>query len=334
MSNEAAQTKLPSQVEKIGKDAEALAIETGIKPGSKPLKPVETSSAHINEPAKVDPSDYKTRYSNYKATTDVTIAGLRQELAATNATINELRNQVAQKQEVVASTTTAVKEESLAGTRKDPAYLAYLDKLPESIKTEYAEDWLFDQFIIQTTAGGGGGQSEDLAALNSKIDNVVQFQEKTKYELYEEAMDSAFPNDEWIKDPRDKQWNDFCGQRVSAVDSRTYGQLVKEGSQSHTASTVIWVLNQYKQHLSTLGAGDSVGDDAATILESQLTPDEAGGGSDPVIEINAQSETFKQSDVDKFFVEAATTKKYTAEEAKAIEIKIIAAHAAGKILPG
>jgi hypothetical protein len=335
MSNEAAQTKLPSQVAKIGKAAEALAEETGIKPGSKPLKPVETASAIVNkEPAKVDQNDWKERHARYQTATDATIAGLRQELAAANATITELRTQVEQKPVVTA---VPAKTESVIGTKEDPAYKEYLDRLPKSVKDDYEESYLFDQFLIQSAASPKQekpSKSEELSALESKIENVVQFQERTKAELYEDAMDAAFPNDEWITLANGEQWTNFCKQRVSEVDPRTYGEIVKQGNDLHTATTVIWVLKQYKQHLSTLEAGDSAGDDAATILESQLTPEAAGGGSDPVTEINAQAETFTQSQVDQFFKDAATTKKYSAEQAQAIEKSIIAAHAAGKVIPG
>ena len=51
-------------------------------------------------------------------------------------------------------------------------------------------------------------------------------------------------------------------------------------------------------------------------------------------EINAQAETFTVTQVNEFFKDVATTKKYTAEQAVAIEESIKRAQAAGKIIQG
>lgn len=340
--NSAAKTKLPSQVQKISDDAEAIAKETGMKPGD---KPVETASAQLNvvaDPAhkgsKVDPDDYKTRFVNYKKATDATITELRGTLATTQATLTETQRQV---QELIAAgggkpavTDTPAKVDASAElTKESPVYQEYLAKLPKSITDEYTEDYLFDQFVIQTSVNGySQGKTSDLSALEAKVDNVVEFQEKTKAELYEEEMDRLFPNDEWITLASGDEWNKFCGQRVSEVDPRSYGQIVKQGSDTHTAATVSWVLNQYKQHLSTLEAASTAVVDP---LMSHITPEGGGpGGGDPITELNAQAETFTASQVTQFFTDCATTDKYTAEEAAAIEKSIMAAQNADKIIQG
>ena len=329
---------LPSAVQKIGDAAEAAAEQAGMKTGGKPLQPVETASAVINEPAKVDPSDYKERYSRFKATTDNTIAELRQniverdqKLAAQNATISELRTQVAQK-----TTAQTIPEKSLAGTKEDPAYKTWFDNLSQHLKDEYTEDYLFDQFAIQQSLAPKQekpAKSNDLSELETRVNNLAQFQEKTKAELYEDEMDTAFPNDEWITLANGPEWSKFCLQTVSAVDGRTYGDIVKQGSESHTAATVTWVLNQFKQHQkSTLEANT---DKPVNALAGMVTPEgSGGGGGDPISEINAQAETFTQSQVTQFFNDVATTKKYSAEQAGAIEKQIMAAQTAGKIIQG
>ncbi len=331
---------LPKAVQEIGDAAEAAATKAGMKPGSKPVV-VETASSKLvpvkttNEPAKVDPGDYQTRYSNYKKATDQTITDLRQTLATTQATLSETQRQVHEL--LTANSNSAAKPaepvKSTAGTKDDPAYKLYLEKLPESIKNEYTEDYLFDQFIINSTAGAGSDQSDnDISKLETKLDNVIQDQNKTKKEIYYDEMDVAFPNDEWITLGNGSKWSEFCLKAVSPVDRRTFGDLVEDATNTLTSSTLIWVLNEYKQHLSTL---DGVVENEVDPLLSQVTPEGAGGGGgDPVAEINARAETFTHSQVTQFFTDVATTKKYTAEEAGSIEKSILAAQAAGKIIPG
>lgn len=331
---------LPSAVQKIGNDAEALAVSSGMKQGGKPLAPVETSSAviePINEPVKTDQNDYKTRYSNYKKATDQTISELRTNLATTQAT---LANAQRQNQDLLtklsASTITPpVKEVSLSGTKDDPAYKKWFSNLAEHIKDEYTEDYLFDQFTIQQSLApkqAEPSKSSDYAALENKLNSVVQYQEKTKAELYEDEMDVAFPNDEWITLANGPEWSKFCLQTISAADSRAYGDVVKQGSETHNAAIVTWVLNQYKQHQqSTSNTTDSKVDP----LMNLVTPEGAGGGGgDPITEINAKAETFTLSQVNEFFKEVATGKKYSAEDADAITKQIMAAQDAGKILQG
>lgn len=329
---------IPKAVQAIGDAAEAAAVEAGIKDGG---KPVQAAPAAPAEPApavnqKVDPDDYKERYSRYKATTDQTISELRQTLADVQATLTETQRQ---NQELIKKLNTAPAAapstvEPAAPTNNDDAYKAWLARLPQSIKDEYTEDYLRDQFIIQTTAAGqkSNESPDNLKELEQRVGHIEQVAVKTEAQLYEEAMDEAFPNDAWITMTNGPEWSTFCAKRVSPVDQRTYGEIVKQGNENHVATTVIWVLNEYQQYLSDLGQGGDTGT-VKDPLESQLTP-EGGAGGDPVSEINAQAETFTVSQVNQFFKDVATTKKYTPEQATAIEDSIKRAQAANKIIQG
>ena len=327
---------LPSQVKKIGEQAEALAEQSGIKANSKPLTAVIETSSAVIEPApatsKVDPDDYKERYSRYKATTDNTIAelrnevgGLRQEQAANTATIAELRNQVAQK-----ATVTTAPDKSTAGTQDDPAFIKWYGNLAEHIKTDYEKDYLFDQYTIQASMANkpdATSASPDLSALENKIDGVVQYQERTQREMYEDSLDKSFPKDEWITLANGPEWSEFCKQRVSDVDNRTYGQIAQQGDASSNATMTTWVLKQFKQR-------QNIVDTPADPLAGLVTPEGAGGGSaDPIGQINAQTQTFTESQVTQFYVDKSKG-KYTDEEYKQIDSQITAAHAAGKVIPG
>lgn len=334
---------IPTAVQKIGDNAEALAVEQGMTgaPGA-PANPGESPPlAAVPDPAaqpateKVDPDNYKERFSRYKTQTDQTIADLRGSLTASQQTITALQSQVqtltAQAHAAPADPATPVTLP--ADLSNDPGYKAWFDRLP-SEKGDYEDSHL--RFLYGTYLAGQQGQKapDNLAELEQKVDRVAQFQEKTAGQLYEEAMDHAYPNDAWISMASGPDWQDFCQDQVSPVDTRTYGAIVEQGSNSHSANTVIWVLQQYQKHLIALNSGDP-GGKPADPLAGQLTPDGAGGGSgDPIEEVNAKAQTFTLSQVNEFYKEAATGNTYTPEQVSSIEKEIQAAQAAGKIIEG
>lgn len=329
---------LPSAVQKIGEAAEAAAVEAGLKAGQ-PGEEAPAAAAPAAEPVativpdpakKVDPDDYKERFSRYKATTDTTISELRQTLASVQATLAEVQRQ---NQEMRTATTAPAAPTESPADREEAEYQAWLSQLPDSIKEEYTEDWLKDQFIIQRTAAPKTAVPENLKDLEQKVNKVAQFQEKTAAQLYEESMDGAYPGDAWITMTKNENWSDFCAKTVSPIDQRRWGDIVKGASDAHDSNTVIWVLKQFEQHLSTLN-GQPADTPAANPLESQITPDGASGGGSPIDEAKAQAGVFTITEVNAFFKEAATGKTYTPEQKQDIEKQILAAQKAGNIIPG
>lgn len=330
---------LPKAVQAIGEAAEAAAVEAGIKQGDKPLTRLVESPpleiAPVNDPApakKVDPEDYKERFSRYKTSTDQTISELRTNLTQAQQTIAEVQKQ---NQELISQVTNlvATSQTSSPAAEKsadDAAYKAWLDKIPQRVKDEYTEDYLKDQYAIHKASAPEAPKVDDskYKDLESKVDNVAQFQKKTLAELYEDEMDRAYPNDAWISLTQEPRWAEFCRKKVSDFDTKTYGDVVKSASDSLSAKTVIRVLQQYQNELNTANP------ELADPLLGQLTPEGGSGSSDPVRESNAQTETITLSQVNQFFKDRATSDKYSAEEAIDIENRIKAAQAAGKIIQG
>jgi hypothetical protein len=335
---------IPSAVKVIGDAAEAAAQKAGMAgaPGVDAANPGDTPPlVVVPDPvatpvAKVDPDDYKERFSRYKTQTDQTITDLRASLAASQQTITALQGQV---QTLGAQANAAPKADPAtpvtlpADLSNDENYKAWLDRLPND-KSEYEDSFLRFQYGVYLAGQQGQQPNAGLEALEDKVNRVAQVQDKTAAQLYEEAMDVEFPDDQWIKLASGSDWQNFCQQQVSDVDARTYGAIVKEGSDSHSARTVTWVLKQYQQYQHTLdgSGGGTVVDDP---LAAQVTPGgTGGGGGDPIQEANAKAMTYKLSEVTEFYKEVATGNKYTAEQAAAIEIQIQAAQAAGKIITG
>ena len=333
-------TALPKAVQAIGDAAEQAAIDAGIKDGGKPAQaahaPAEPAPA-INK--KVDPDNYEERYKRYKATTDDTINDLRKQ-------VSDLTNSVTQKKQhnsdlvqklAAASATPATATDTTSKTTADPndnevAYKAWLDGLPQRIKDDYTEDYLRDQFFFQSTAKGqqSAAVPDNLHELEAKVEKVEQFQEKTAAQLYEDAMDEAYPDDGWILATKEPEWGAFCAKTVSPADQRTYGAIVKAGNETHDATVVIWVLGQYQQYKSELEAVDT---QTADPRENLLTPEGGGDGGDPIKELKANAETYTLSQVNQFYQDR-TKGKYTDEEFKAIEQSILRAQDAGNIIQG
>lgn len=326
---------LPRAVQAIGDAAEAAAVQSGIKKGVPGAQAAEKLPVSVPAASGNDPENYRERFAGltrthqeYKQTTDAAMADLRSSLAISQQTITQLQSQVqsltAQAQAAPANTVTTASSDDKAGFDK------WFSQLPQKIRDEYDESYLKDQYDIQTIGKQYQSDSEGMSVLQQEINELKQYQAKTAGQLYEEAMDAAFPNDGWIKLASGSDWNDFCNQTVSPVDTRTYGKIVKQGSDSHNAATVTWVLRQYEKYLTGLNGGTAT----ANPVEGLLTPDGSGGGTgNPISEINAQAGTFTLSQVNAFYADR-TKGKYTPEEAASMERQIEAAHAAGKIIQG
>ncbi|HFD86868.1 MAG TPA: hypothetical protein ENJ35_04235 [Gammaproteobacteria bacterium] len=333
---------LPRAVQEIGDAAEASAVKLGIKPGNPPVDENGNPAAPVTsaQPAAtvtaIDPDErYKKleeRFKKYKAQNDQVVFDLRQENSGLRQSVDTLTAQV---EKLNANPAPATPAAPVIDT--DTGFKAYYEKLPQSIKDEYTEAYLKDMYIIQQTGAptAPATQPENIANLEERINRAEQFQEKTRAQLYEEAMDNAFPNNAWITmtDKTSESWNDFCGHTVSPADQRAYGAIIKQGSDEHNAQVVIWVLKQYQQYLSELDSGAG-GAPEVNPLELHLTPEGDGGSPDPVQELSAQSQTFTVSQVTQFYIDVATGNKYTPERAAEIEKQILTAQSVGKIIEG
>lgn len=330
---------LPKAVQAIGDAAERQAEELGMKPGSKPAQQAEPA-APAETTQKVDPENYEERFKRYKASTDQTIADLRQTLADTQATLAQVQQQNQQLMAQQATVQPAAPAPASSQQPADPkdeeaAYKAWHDNLPQNMKDEYTDDYKRDMYYFLKTMPGqqaAAAPADNLHELETKVDSLMQNQEKTQTQLYEEAMDDAYPDDAWITMTREPEWSTFCAQAVSPVDQRTYGEIVKQGNEQHVAQTVIWVLQQYEQYKTGLAGQASTEDAQVNTMEGMITP-EGGAGGDAMTEISANAETYTVSQVNQFYQDM-TKGKYTAEEFTAIEDSIKRAQQAGKIIQG
>jgi len=343
---------LPKAVQAIGDAAEQAAVDAGMNvPGRQPSevggnpgpaapaaapKPTAAPAA----PAAVPDPDPDARYAqldkqfrNYKTTTDQTIFELRQQRSTDQAAIADLQSQLAQAKAATVKTVPAA-DPNTNPEAFEAGLKAWLAQFPQETVDEYEPSYWRDQYRIKlsTIPGMQSADYDRLADIEAKAEQAVQYQQKTQFQMYLDAMDAAFPGDAWIKLAERPEWDAFCLQQAGPYSQETYGDVVGR-AKGHDSTTLIKVLKDFQRHLTTLNAGAQPGSNPA--LEGLLTPEGgAGGGGDPIEEKNAMVRTFTRSEVNQFFKDVATTHKYTPEQARSIESQIIAAQGANKIIEG
>jgi len=351
---------IPSAVRRQAEEAERLAVEHGLKgappaeggggegepkAGQEPEKPAETPTQTADpapkaEPKKVDPEDYKERFSRYKAQTDQTIAEQRGQIQAMQQQLAESQRQI---QELIAKLQEqqAAAPEAGNGPESASADDVDLSSLPADLREEYDENFLRAMARLNNhqLVKMVGDLKAELDALKGTVTTVAETQQKSAKELYYEALDREVPN--WEEIGADPAFIEWLNNRVSEVDPRTYGEILREGDETANATMTLWVLNQYlgKSGGAQNGNGATNTDNAQpgvnNNLDTMLTPEGAGGGNGSANEaLSPTVETFTQSEVQQFYKDWAIGKKYTEAEALAIDRQIQAAQKAGKIIPG
>jgi len=327
---------IPSAVRKIGEQAEQAAVDAGIKPGSQPAPSAGNPPvAAVPDPATeqggpVEHEDWEKRFKGYKASTDQTIADLRQTLAQMQQTLANSQEQNQLLMSRLEAGTPAKPAESTPTESSDDIDLSIL---PQSFRDEYDDGFLLNmgKMMNATMVNKLKSLQERLDAIDGNINQVVQTQDKTAVQVYQERLDAAFPNNAWVSmtSEGNKNWAKFCSQSLSEFDSRTYNDIVGAAHEAKDADTVIRVLKTFQAWEQALGGGTESG---VNPLAGQVTP-EGGGGGDPIDQIDSRTETFTVSQVNQFYKDSATG-QYSPEEAAAIEQRIIAAQKAGKIIQG
>ena len=324
---------LPSAVKKIGEEAERQAA--GMK-GAPEVAPTEPVAQPKPAPQPIaEPEDWETRFKNLRSQRNESSDLVKQQseqIATLQQTVTDGQKQVT---DLLARLDKAPPKVSADDTA-EAAYQEWLRKVPKRIIDEYDETWLRDQYELQkaqrpTAPKVDSDLDKRLKAVEQRSVVNEQHQEKTERGQYEEAMDEAFPNDEWINltNSDNDAWKAFCNEAISPVDSRTYGQILTEAHTAADSHSASWVLNQFKTRNSS---------GKPNPLNNLLTP-EGGAGGDPQQDLRDKTQSFTVSQVNEFYNRVAmdvgkSNPKYTPEEAKAIESQIIAAQTAGTILPG
>ena len=326
---------IPSAVRKQGEESERLAEEHGLKKGQgkdippaddpgkkKPDEPAEKPKPSTNE------EDWKTRFKNYKQTTDGTISELRQQLSALHDDIAGYKTQSAQLNEQLNA------KPSQASKNVDTGQGFDIESLPADMREKYDDDFLESMSklnTLQMTAKIGDLQ-ERLDRMEGKVNNVETTQVKSARDLFYEALDKN--ESSWETIGASKEFAEFLMQPESEFSSRSLKEVLDEANANNNANTVLKIIAKYKQNAATADNGGVNTDDTKNKLNEMVSPEGGNAANGDIADdIGVHTESFTQSQVEKFYVDV-TRSAYSPEEAAAIEKKIMAAQQAGKILPG
>lgn len=333
-------SNIPAAVRKQADEAEQLAKEHGLKKDGQDDdkgKPLEAANAiPQDKPVENKPQeeDWETRFKNYKTTTDRTIGELRQSESAANDRINQLTSQVNELTEKLNSV-----PEAPAPT---PETGFDINSLPEDMRSEYDDAFLVNMSKLNTIQMTKivGDLRKEIDSLKGKVTTVENTQVKSASEKYYDLLDKEWEG--WdIDDPNDPRSSVFepfikyiNENPVSVVDDTPLATVFYDAHEKQDSKTVLNIRRGFlAQQLQTAGASEVSDSSGDTTLDELASPDTGNGSGNIADEIGVHTQSFKQSDVKKFY-DDVTKGKYDPDEVKAIERNIIAAQEAGKLLPG
>jgi len=325
---------VPQQVRKQAEQSEQLAIEHGLKEGQgneeegvKAVKAIPASPAEVTDPPA---ENWETRFKNYKASTDETIRELRGDLSVSQQQITQSQQQV---QELIAK---AQEQKPALNSEDDPSKINNgefdLDSLPADMREKYEDEFLLSMSKMNKVQMTGiiGDLQKRLDNLEGSIDTVQTTQAKSARDLYYDELDDKEPN--WELIGAEQGLTKYLLEPVSEFDQRPLKVIFDEADANNDAKTVLKILAAYKK-TGAVDPGVNNPQDNPNALDELVSP-EVGNVSGSVIDdIGVHTESFTESQVMKFYSDV-TKNDYSAEDAAAIESKIMAAQKSGNILPG
>lgn len=322
---------IPSAVRKQGEESERLATESGMKGAPNAPEAVQQPAQPAAPQPAPQPSNenWEERYKSLRTKRDERVDALEKRNEELQGMVTDSQRQINELLGRLDQASRTPEKQPSPEDRNEEAYQAWLKKVPKRFTDEYEESWLRDQFeLAQTMMPTAKGPDPELVkrleAAEQELSTTKQERVKSARERYNEAMDEAFPNDEWVTMTNSgaQEWVDFCARTSSPADPRTYGEILMQAHESCNSDVARWVLNTYKQQ----------GRQGGNPLDEMITPDGAAGNQGA--DVYANVETFTLSQVNQIFKDIATSKKYTKEQAADLESRISKAQQAGKIIPG
>ena len=331
---------LPRAVQEANDLADRLANERGMKgapgeqsPGNEP-KPaaVQSVAPAEKQQERIDPTDYKARFSNYKRETDTTISEQRQEIAQLRQQFEDLRQQNSELASRLATAAPAQTSAAQSGGGFS------LDKIPQSLRDKYDDDYLGDLVMMsQAILANSGGQSSAntdidarLRAIEADTASNKAITRKTVRQLFYEELDEKVP--EWEVIGADQQY--YSWMDVTKVnppfDNRLAKDAYNEAMDNSNAPVIIALLKRFKSETGWASTGLP-----RQNLEGMVTPQGGSPSGSMADDLGQGAGVWTESAVNKFYVDVSKG-VYTRnpQEAQRIESEIKLATQQGKILPG
>ena len=339
--------KLPKAVREAQAAAERTAVELGMKgaPGAEPGTPAAQAEATATpaQPAapaeqpreRIDPEDWKTRFSNYKRETDQTISELRQTNGSLQQQIADMqRQQSALIERLTAAEAKPANTPAVSGSGGQFT----IDMIPEEIRDQYDDEFLGAVVKVAQLVSGSSSQSvpsdivarlNQIEASTSKLNTVAV---KTAQQLFYDALDGAVP--EWERIGQDQQWYDWlkATQINPPFDRRTAQDVYEQAMEGKEAEHVIALLKRFKAETGWAISGTI---NQQSNLNSRVTPDGAAPGGTLSSDLGEGAGVWTESAINQFHTDI-TKGRYRGREAEAQRIsnEIQLAFQQGKVVPG
>lgn len=304
---------IPAQVEAQVKQADKAWNESYGDPETDEAATEETADEKTkqDEPVeqppteKVDPEDYKQRFSRYKASADKTIHELRTQLASEAQSSKQLRARM------------SLLEQKLTEAPKADETPAWKEQLSQD-DLEYLDE----ETLAVVAKVSGAAVANKLAAMQTQLDSLESDRRAEKDLRAEQAqhdiradfvnrLRSAVPDvNEIDNDQRFAEWLNGVDQ-LSGVERR---RLAEQAMHSFDVNRVASIYNEWK---AVNGTQDH--------RESRVAPKRSADAA-PV----QTGQTYSRSDIKQFYADKSLG-KYSDSEAKRIEQDIFAAQTQGRI---
>jgi len=260
------------------------------------LAPVEAAE----EKAKVDPEDYKERFSRYKATTDSTIHGLRTELAVERDRNQELEDRLKTLEEAVASAPAP----NGAGVQLSEDELDLLDEETAAVVRKIVDAQVKPLQERQKVTDSELERERNLRVADAQEKKAQSFQSRLT-----DIVADALTLD---KDPEFRKW-------LSGFDDVSGRQRLELARAAKAADDVHRVASFYQDWQAEQGRADP--------REEYISPDRAADAGPPGAPTGRQ---WTRAEIKGFYA-AKREGQIAPEEAKRIEQDIFAAQREGRI---
>ncbi len=318
---------IPQQVRKQAEEAEQLAVDHGLKEGQGEKDGSIKPAAEVKKASPVD--DWEKRFKNYKVATDKSLSDLRNQLSSSQQQVTESQRQV---QELIAKAQEAPVVSKIEDDKPGPKHGGIdIDSLPAEMREKYEDDFLISmsQLSSHQMVGLVGDLQKQIDDLKGNVETVVTTQVKSARDLYYDELDDKMPD--WEQIGAEQGLNEYLINPVSDFDERQLKVVFDEANANGNAKTVLKILAAYKKTAATAVSESAI--ESTNALDELASPEGGNAPGSVIDDIGAHTETFTESQVNKFYAEV-TKNKYSPEEATAIETQIQAAQVAGKILQG
>lgn len=265
------------------------------------------------EPAKVDPNDYKERFIRYKSSTDQTIHGLRQQVAAKDASIADLMQRMAAMEQAVRQAQAAPQEQSVKSIlsqedmdRFDEDDLRVISKVAQAQAGGAVQ--ALQQQVAQLRQQLAATETRALQERHQQLEQAAHRQQQT----FIEKLTAKVPNlHEIDADPEFALWLDD----VDPDSGRRRRDLAVAAMQQQDIRRVVDV---YQEWTGTKRPADP--------RQRSITPRQAPVAASPN---TATGQLWNRAKVEAFY-QAWQKGKYSDAEAQAIERDMFAAQRDGR----